>query len=184
MIVKEVKLLLLNEPSCNVCSHTSNNYQIGKTLIYDYDPQHKNKCISSDCIDFLLKMYAAKALDFQIIDFKSYSSEDSAHSFSKIFQVPRKVPPKEKWVADDEAKVCMCCKISQFSLLNRRHHCRRCGRVVCAECSPHRISLPEIYINLMVRCCEDCFQLKDGDKRKSESVSVHTGKRKTSDVVL
>lgn len=171
-IVKDLKDMLQNEPSCNVCSNTSKNYQIGETLVYDYDSHHKNKWISSDCLDFLLKMYAAKALDFQIVEFNSSLSEDLTQSSLKIFQMPKEVPLRDKWVADDEAKACMCCKKSKFSLLNRRHHCRRCGRVVCADCSSHRILLPEIYHNLMVRCCEDCFQLLEEEKKKSENVSI------------
>lgn len=175
VIVKELRKLFENEPTCNVCSNTSKNYQIGETLVYDYDAHHKNMWISSECIDFVLKMYAAKALDFQIIEFNSSLSEiqsfDSSSS-SKVFQMPKEIPTKDKWVADDEAKVCMCCKKSKFSLLNRRHHCRRCGRVICAECSSHLILLPELYNDLTVRCCEECFQQLEDEKRKAESGSI------------
>lgn len=31
-------------------------------------------------------------------------------------------------------------------MFNRRHHCRKCGRVVCNACSPHRIIIPHQYI--------------------------------------
>ncbi|KAG8739867.1 hypothetical protein FRC12_016177 [Ceratobasidium sp. 428] len=38
------------------------------------------------------------------------------------------------WVPDKESAVCMRCG-SAFGWRRRRHHCRLCGRVVCAACS-------------------------------------------------
>lgn len=35
---------------------------------------------------------------------------------------------------------CFLCA-NAFSLLNRRHHCRKCGHCVCASCSPFRLQL-------------------------------------------
>ena len=42
-------------------------------------------------------------------------------------------PPK--WTADKDAPRCELCK-APFGLFNWRHHCRMCGRCICAECSP------------------------------------------------
>lgn len=42
------------------------------------------------------------------------------------------IPPP--WVPDAKAESCMRCG-RLFGLLRRRHHCRLCGRVVCADCS-------------------------------------------------
>jgi hypothetical protein len=50
-----------------------------------------------------------------------------------------------KWQPDSEVSECPICK-RQFSLLFRRHHCRKCGRVVCNDCSPHRITIPRQFI--------------------------------------
>ncbi|KAF8249067.1 hypothetical protein K440DRAFT_472297, partial [Wilcoxina mikolae CBS 423.85] len=49
------------------------------------------------------------------------------------------------WQPDAAAKHCPICT-SAFTFFNRRHHCRKCGRVVCATCSPHRITIPSAYI--------------------------------------
>jgi hypothetical protein len=45
------------------------------------------------------------------------------------------------WRPDQEAFTCAGCDI-QFTCLRRRHHCRRCGEVVCQACSSHRLDLP------------------------------------------
>ena len=57
---------------------------------------------------------------------------------SQDFTLPR-------WQPDNEVSSCPICG-AQFSLLWRRHHCRKCGRVVCASCSPHRITIPRQFI--------------------------------------
>ncbi|KAI0137097.1 FYVE zinc finger-domain-containing protein [Xylariales sp. AK1849] len=50
-----------------------------------------------------------------------------------------------RWQPDEESTSCPICH-TQFSFLYRKHHCRKCGRVVCANCSPHRITIPYRYI--------------------------------------
>jgi len=52
------------------------------------------------------------------------------------------VPP---WQPDAEVHKCPVCE-QEFGFLFRKHHCRKCGRVVCANCSPHRITIPREYI--------------------------------------
>ncbi|XP_035272707.1 pleckstrin homology domain-containing family F member 1-like [Anguilla anguilla] len=60
------------------------------------------------------------------------------------------------WVPDRASAVCMrCC--SRFGLAQRRHHCRRCGFVVCASCSRARRVIPEISPK-PVRVCRLCHQ--------------------------
>jgi len=60
------------------------------------------------------------------------------------------------WVPDNEANVCMHCKKTQFTMLNRRHHCRNCGAVVCGPCSSKKYLLPQ-QSNKPVRVCLGCF---------------------------
>lgn len=92
---------------------------------------HEEFEITMDCIDLLLRIYASKSLQFKVMDniAASYSMStltlDSCNS--QIFQMPQTIPTKEQWVPDNEAVVCMVCKVNKFTLLNRRHHCRRCG---------------------------------------------------------
>ncbi|CAI7618042.1 unnamed protein product [Penicillium pancosmium] len=50
-----------------------------------------------------------------------------------------------RWQPDSEVSGCPICG-TIFSFWHRKHHCRKCGRVVCAACSPHRITIPRQYI--------------------------------------
>ncbi|AOW04110.1 hypothetical protein B0I72DRAFT_46172 [Yarrowia lipolytica] len=49
--------------------------------------------------------------------------------------------PVAVWIPDEQASSCHCCQAT-FSLFNRRHHCRKCGNVVCNSCSTTRTRYP------------------------------------------
>lgn len=50
--------------------------------------------------------------------------------------------PRTQWQPDKEAKHCsMSFCQRKFGPLQRRHHCRKCGRVVCGSCSKGRMQL-------------------------------------------
>eukprot|EP01147_Barroeca_monosierra_P002030 gene2030-5103_t len=59
------------------------------------------------------------------------------------------------WVPDSKVKKCMVCNITEFNMMKRRHHCRSCGKVVCATCSPHKAFL---YKGKQERVCVVCFE--------------------------
>lgn len=50
-----------------------------------------------------------------------------------------------RWQPDAEVTECPICHTT-FGFWYRKHHCRKCGRVVCAVCSPHRITIPVQFI--------------------------------------
>ncbi|KAM5443562.1 hypothetical protein MferCBS31731_001335 [Microsporum ferrugineum] len=50
-----------------------------------------------------------------------------------------------RWQPDSEVTECPICGVT-FTFWFRKHHCRKCGRVVCAACSPHRITIPQQFI--------------------------------------
>eukprot|EP00727_Mastigamoeba_balamuthi_P014316 m51a1_g9509 putative zinc finger fyve domain-containing protein 16 (217) ;mRNA; r:690567-691606 len=51
---------------------------------------------------------------------------------------------RPEWQPDHEAPNCTECHC-QWSLFNRRHHCRGCGRVYCGECTAQEIDFPPEY---------------------------------------
>ena len=70
------------------------------------------------------------------------------------------------WVPFDRAPDgCACCGAhfvwestlrSHAQQVCARHHCRRCGRVVCSACSANRACLPKFGIIDAVRVCDRC----------------------------
>lgn len=69
--------------------------------------------------------------------------------------------PSPVWVPDSDAPVCMHCRKSEFTVLNRRHHCRRCGIVCCNACASKRWLLPH-QSSKPLRVCLTCFYKLSG----------------------
>jgi hypothetical protein len=46
-------------------------------------------------------------------------------------------PELPVWFPDERSEHCLGCR-ARFTLLNRKHHCRRCGLLLCAACTPAR----------------------------------------------
>eukprot|EP01124_Arcella_intermedia_P010327 TRINITY_DN1683_c0_g1_i1.p1 TRINITY_DN1683_c0_g1~~TRINITY_DN1683_c0_g1_i1.p1 ORF type:complete len:1008 (-),score=197.75 TRINITY_DN1683_c0_g1_i1:84-3107(-) len=63
------------------------------------------------------------------------------------------------WLPD--TKDCMLCS-KKFTQLRRRHHCRRCGWVVCASCSNNSRVLPG---QGKVKVCDNCVRDEEEDDR-------------------
>lgn len=61
---------------------------------------------------------------------------------------------REYWVSDAKAKLCFQCEKS-FSTFLRRHHCRFCGLVFCANCCAF---VPPIEELQEMRSCATCFE--------------------------
>ncbi|XP_066264794.1 pleckstrin homology domain-containing family F member 2-like isoform X3 [Branchiostoma lanceolatum] len=60
------------------------------------------------------------------------------------------------WVPDSEANICQHCNRTKFTPIQRRHHCRNCGRVVCGACSSKKYLLPHMS-SKPLRVCLTCF---------------------------
>ena len=93
-------------------------------------------------------------------------STNSSSSYRSGFVMPDLPPPKEEWVKDDVVSECMVCNTRRFSLLNRRHHCRRCGRVVCSNCAKNMTLIG----NIPKRTCDDCFKQIEEQKLNEKSL--------------
>ncbi|XP_058066985.1 zinc finger FYVE domain-containing protein 26 homolog [Anopheles bellator] len=174
-VIRSVRPLLSGE-ICGLCfEHREyirdlhENVQ-GATGASSWDPIHEGLYIRHECVDCLLRIYASKALEYKVFseldtrDYRDSLATASASSLDSLapglertvpFVMPKEVPPRERWVKDEDALHCMSCRRT-FSMLNRRHHCRRCGRVVCHACSKCRERIGGFYEEVAVRICDDC----------------------------
>lgn len=50
--------------------------------------------------------------------------------------------------------------------ITRQHHCRRCGKAVCHECSNHNACIPKYGFEHPARICKECFPDIADDERK------------------
>ncbi|KAK5647689.1 hypothetical protein RI129_002581 [Pyrocoelia pectoralis] len=145
--------------------------------------------LSIEKIDEILRAYAEKSLEFRVVlqsESKLINSPESSKllqsldsinfaTTAKYFVMPEVVPTKSEWVENYEVTECMCCLQTTFSMFNRRHHCRRCGRVVCGTCSLKRMHVPT-YENILVRVCLDCYEQThlDGAGTSSSKSEIST----------
>ncbi|CAB3996542.1 Fgd6 [Paramuricea clavata] len=75
------------------------------------------------------------------------------------------------WIPDVRVTMCMVCT-DDFTVTNRRHHCRACGKVICGSCSSN--SAPLAYLNdETARVCDVCYDDLT-DKKSSTQTAVET----------
>ncbi|VDO06159.1 unnamed protein product [Rodentolepis nana] len=79
------------------------------------------------------------------------------------------------WIPNSEATHCMVCMVTEFTLVQRRHHCRNCGKVVCSKCSQHRWVLPAQGPNKL-RVCKHCHDLLRSQQVKNEKAAEAAAK--------
>ncbi len=72
------------------------------------------------------------------------------------------------WIDDSARTRCALCP-NTFGVFTRKHHCRRCGEIVCADCSKHTkvVRFPAVIPKSTepekqpVRVCDLCFNTQD-----------------------
>lgn len=62
---------------------------------------------------------------------------------------------REFWMPDGSCRMCYECD-SHFTLFNRRHHCRSCGRLFCGKCMQNDSGGSDD--GEQVKFCKFCFQ--------------------------
>ncbi|RWS28105.1 rabankyrin-5-like isoform X2 [Leptotrombidium deliense] len=65
------------------------------------------------------------------------------------------LPQESPWADGDQ---CLECGL-KFGLTNRKHHCRHCGRIVCAKCSSREITILKFNVHKPARVCGICFDV-------------------------
>ena len=49
-----------------------------------------------------------------------------------------------RWQHEEDVDDCSSCR-QPFSVTRRKHHCRHCGRIFCADCTPKQVPRPPLY---------------------------------------
>ncbi|XP_058843286.1 zinc finger FYVE domain-containing protein 26-like isoform X1 [Acipenser ruthenus] len=81
------------------------------------------------------------------------------------FTPPERPPEKKNWIPDQQQDVCMVCRKERFTMFNRRHHCRRCGRLVCNTCSTRKMVVQGCRED-PVRVCDQCYSFYNQDTQE------------------
>ena len=83
-----------------------------------------------------------------------------------------------KWADDSEATSCITCKM-QFSMTNRKHHCRNCGQIFCKDCSTKKAQM-EGFKNPQ-RVCDNCYaEIQQNKWHQYQSVICDSASSRTS----
>ena len=72
------------------------------------------------------------------------------------------------WCKDEGSESCVGCGV-RFTIYERRHHCRACGRLFCSSCSQYQSEIPELKIHQKVRVCKPCLDKLDEAKKGAGS---------------
>uniref|UniRef100_A0A8D3DTY8 Early endosome antigen 1 n=1 Tax=Scophthalmus maximus TaxID=52904 RepID=A0A8D3DTY8_SCOMX len=78
---------------------------------------------------------------------------------NQSLQIKQSQTLTRKWAEDHEVQNCMACG-KGFSVTVRKHHCRHCGNIFCAECSIRNAKTPSS--KKPVRVCDTCFEELQG----------------------
>ncbi|XP_049417956.1 pleckstrin homology domain-containing family F member 2-like [Epinephelus fuscoguttatus] len=74
------------------------------------------------------------------------------------------------WIPDQASAVCMRCAC-KFTVTQRRHHCRKCGFVVCGACSKKRAIIGHIHPTKCLRVCTMCHSSLSTTEAGAQEVS-------------
>ena len=67
------------------------------------------------------------------------------------------------WMDNKAVNKCFECNVA-FTVFNRKHHCRACGRIFCARCSSQRASVNGVGVQ---RVCDHCYNEAERQAERS-----------------
>ncbi|XP_057319209.1 myotubularin-related protein 3 isoform X1 [Microplitis mediator] len=88
-------------------------------------------------------------------------------------------PAPTLWVPDHAVNRCMGCD-TEFWLGRRKHHCRGCGKIFCADCSENSTPLPSEQLYTPVRVCSECFSRLHHHHHNTNSCQCNTLRHPTT----
>ncbi|XP_007421784.1 FYVE and coiled-coil domain-containing protein 1 [Python bivittatus] len=81
--------------------------------------------------------------------------KDALWQKSDALEFQQKLTAEQRWLGDAEVTSCLDCQ-KEFGWMNRRHHCRMCGRIFCYYCCNNYAFSKQT--GKKERCCRACFK--------------------------
>ncbi|XP_062980093.1 FYVE and coiled-coil domain-containing protein 1 [Elgaria multicarinata webbii] len=81
--------------------------------------------------------------------------KDALWQKSDALEFQQKLTAEQRWLGDAEVTCCLDCQ-KEFGWMNRRHHCRMCGRIFCYYCCNNYAMSKQT--GKKERCCRACFK--------------------------
>ncbi|CAJ1075768.1 pleckstrin homology domain-containing family F member 2-like [Xyrichtys novacula] len=85
------------------------------------------------------------------------------------------------WIPDKAACKCMRC-LGTFTTTKRRHHCRKCGFVVCKVCSDQRARISNIHPTKKLRVCRLCHVTMEEENPQQRERGDSIGKSSEEEI--
>ncbi|CAF2975730.1 unnamed protein product [Rotaria sp. Silwood2] len=101
----------------------------------------------------LCRALVAAGANLSICNYDSFSIFTMpAASKALLVNIIDIIPREPPW---GESETCLECG-TKFTITNRRHHCRHCGRVLCKRCSLNELPIMKFNLQKPVRVCQLC----------------------------
>ncbi|XP_043920161.1 zinc finger FYVE domain-containing protein 16 isoform X2 [Protopterus annectens] len=94
-------------------------------------------------------------LEASVEESEHHSASIEPESFNEKMEGSKLGLKQPSWIPDSAAPNCMNCN-TKFTFTKRRHHCRACGRVFCADCCNRKSKLQ--YLEKEARVCVVCWE--------------------------
>ncbi len=150
-----IALLAAPKPSMSTASKGSASISIGKSI-----PRSMPMSMSGSSMpEPIITHFDESAVTLQ--------EETGINNYGK-HQLQVRIQGAPPWIDDSARTRCALCP-KTFGVFTRKHHCRRCGEIVCADCSKHTkfVRYPAVIPKSTepekqpVRVCDLCFNTQD-----------------------
>uniref|UniRef100_W4VR85 Lateral signaling target protein 2 homolog n=1 Tax=Corethrella appendiculata TaxID=1370023 RepID=W4VR85_9DIPT len=135
------------------CHHCNNNQQYGN-----------DEPVSM--VDSMIEN--ASVCSWEAVDDQRSGPSSGANSAQQLQQQQQQqFTSSVLWVPDHAVSKCTNCQ-TEFWLGRRKHHCRSCGQIFCADCSEFWAPLPDEKLFQPVRLCAPCYQTVNGKMQQHQ----------------
>ncbi|XP_055307101.1 myotubularin-related protein 4 isoform X5 [Sitodiplosis mosellana] len=177
--LQALRLALLRKRSCSNCSNGQTNNGTTSNVVDETDDDDESLVAQSDYSGSVRSRQSSEGPSTALLP-KTYSWASSKSANSMVdngvenvsicsweavdersgplsgASSTNAISSSVLWVPDHAVKICTSCQ-TEFWLGRRKHHCRSCGQIFCADCSEYWAALPDERLFTPVRLCGPCY---------------------------